>query len=217
MLEPYGYKHISLDELRTRKRERMLLDECLQNEQNFVVDNTNTLPSERACYIAPARAAGYEVVGYFFRSRVSECMERNAQRTNAVPRAAVAAMSKRLCLPSLEEGYDRLYFVSLENGKFNISDWVCYWQLRHAGMDAQAATEQLRRMDVQARHQMLSNRGIDFNALPGWQKRGVCLTWQEDWRSGLNPVTGEKTRYSRRILKEEEDMETALALLDSLP
>lgn len=124
MLEPYGYKHISLDELRTRKRERMLLDECLQNEQNFVVDNTNTLPSERACYIAPARAAGYEVVGYFFRSRVSECMERNAQRTNAVPRAAVAAMSKRLCLPSLEEGYDRLYFVSLENGKFNISDWV---------------------------------------------------------------------------------------------
>lgn len=110
--------------------------------------------------------------------------------------------------------YFRWRSIDAERNAFNA---YCYWQLRHAGMDAQAATEQLRRMDVQARHQMLSNRGIDFNALPGWQKRGVCLTWQEDWRSGLNPVTGEKTRYSRRILKEEEDMETALALLDSLP
>lgn len=119
-----GSVHINLDTLRTRHRERVLLQECLENHRAFVVDNTNTLPEERARYIEPARRAGYEVIGFFFRSTVSECMQRNELRENPVPRAAIAAMSNRLILPSYGEGFDRLYFVSLDNGQFCISDWV---------------------------------------------------------------------------------------------
>lgn len=119
-----GVTHINLDTLRTRHREQVLLQESLENRRSFVVDNTNTLPEERARYIEPARRAGYEVSGFFFRSCVSECLQRNELRENAVPKAAIAAMSKRLTLPSYDEGFDHLYFVSLADGEFCISDWI---------------------------------------------------------------------------------------------
>lgn len=84
-----GVPYINQDTLRTRHREQMLLHECLENHRSFVVDNTNTLPEERARYIEPARRAGYDVSGFFFRSCVSECLQRNELRENAVPRSAI--------------------------------------------------------------------------------------------------------------------------------
>ena len=47
-----GMVHINLDTLRTRHRELVLLQECLENRRSFVVDNTNTLPGEWARFIA---------------------------------------------------------------------------------------------------------------------------------------------------------------------
>ena len=38
---------ISLDLLRTRHREELLLEACLGTEQRFVIDNTNPTTSER--------------------------------------------------------------------------------------------------------------------------------------------------------------------------
>ncbi|HKV47878.1 MAG TPA: AAA family ATPase, partial [Candidatus Acidoferrales bacterium] len=55
---------ISLDMLRTRRREELLLDACVQGKQSFVIDNTNPLPSDRARYIVPARTAGFQVMAY---------------------------------------------------------------------------------------------------------------------------------------------------------
>jgi hypothetical protein len=43
---------------------------CLDHQQPFVVDNTNPTAAERAVYIAPAKAAGFRVIGYFFQSNV---------------------------------------------------------------------------------------------------------------------------------------------------
>ena len=71
---------ISLDLLRTRHRERSLLEWCLTHRQPFVVDNTNPTAVERAVYIAPARAADFRVVGYYFESNVPSSMRRNAAR-----------------------------------------------------------------------------------------------------------------------------------------
>jgi predicted kinase len=69
---------ISLDLLRTRRRERALLDWCIHHQQRFVVDNTNPTAAERAVYIVPARAAGFQVVGYVFESHVRTSIARNA-------------------------------------------------------------------------------------------------------------------------------------------
>src|SRR5215213_10574197 len=59
---------ISMDLLKTRNRERLLLEACLLAKQPFVVDNTNPLAADRARYVHPARAAGFAVTGYFFRA-----------------------------------------------------------------------------------------------------------------------------------------------------
>jgi predicted kinase len=71
---------ISLDLLRTGRRERTLLEACLATGQPLVVDNTNVTVAERARYIPPARAAGFRVVGYFFVPDSKGSRERNDRR-----------------------------------------------------------------------------------------------------------------------------------------
>ncbi len=119
------HTHISLDRLRTRRKERLLLDECIRSGRSFVVDNTNPTVQDRARYIRPARQAGYRVIGLFFQSRAAECMARNERRSGKakVPAAAIAATSNRLELPRISEGFDALYFVSLEDDSFIVEKW----------------------------------------------------------------------------------------------
>lgn len=64
---------INLDMLKTRVRKALILQACLAAKQPFVVDNINTLKSERAGYIELARAAGFQVQGYYFQSRLQGC------------------------------------------------------------------------------------------------------------------------------------------------
>lgn len=123
ILKPRGFVHINLDTLGTRRRESDLLDACISSRRSFAVDNTNTLRQERSAYIAAARNAGFMVVGYFLRSWVAECIERNEQRGLPVPRVAVAAMSARLELPSYAEGFDALYYVSISENGFEVQEW----------------------------------------------------------------------------------------------
>ena len=102
-----------------------MFSDALSMRQDVVVDNTNVLQAERQRFIGPAKEAGYEVTGYFFRSVISECLRRNALRTgNArIPDVGVIARSQALELPSLEEGFDRLYYVSIADGEFAIDKW----------------------------------------------------------------------------------------------
>lgn len=124
MLADKGYTHISLDVLHTRNREDFLLAECLDNGRSFVVDNTNPEISVREKYIKKAKEYGYQVIGIFFQSKVRDCMRRNEQRGLKVPQKAIACTSNNLQLPSLDEGFDELYFVSINtNHQFKISPW----------------------------------------------------------------------------------------------
>lgn len=119
------YVRINLDTLKTRHREKQLLEQCIQEGQSFVVDNTNPTRAERARYIPLAKAAGYRVVGYFMESKVRPCMERNERREDAarVPVTAIAATSNKLEMPRYEEGFDALYFVGTAEGTTTISPW----------------------------------------------------------------------------------------------
>jgi len=106
---------ISLDVLRTRQREQFLLAACLQAKQPFVIDNTNPLPGDRARYIAPAHAAGFRVVAYFFQSSLRDAIRRNNQRAGKqkVPIPGVAGTFRKLTAPTLKEGFDALYTVTI--------------------------------------------------------------------------------------------------------
>jgi len=117
---------LSLDMLKTRHRETLLFKACLDAKQPLVIDNTNVCAAERASYIADARAAGFKVTGYYFRSAPGEALERNEQRSGKQRIAArgVLGTFKRLELPRREEGFDDLYYVRIEGaGGFEVEDW----------------------------------------------------------------------------------------------
>ena len=118
---------ISRDLLRTRTRERLLLQACLDAKQPFVVDNTNVLAEERARYIVPARAAGYRVIGYFFRTETRAAIARNKLRTGkaVVPIPGILGTYKKLEEPRMEEGFDALYAVTLtESNEFVVEPFT---------------------------------------------------------------------------------------------
>ncbi len=127
-LERFFTTHVrlSLDLLRTRRRERLLLDACLAAKQQFVIDNTNVTRVERAGYIEPARAAGFRVVGYFFATDPKAAFARNRLRPGraAIPAAGVFGTQKRLQVPTVDEGFDALYRVELTEPKgVKVSEW----------------------------------------------------------------------------------------------
>jgi predicted kinase len=112
-----SHVRISLDVLRTRARERKLLELCLGTNQRFVVDNTNPTAADRARYITPAREAGFRVVGYLFDVSLDEAFARNAHREGKerIPEAAIVAAHRKLETPSREEGFDELYLVRADD------------------------------------------------------------------------------------------------------
>lgn len=127
-LQRFFHTHvrISLDVLRTRDRESILLRACLSAGQPFVVDNTNVLAAERSVYISAAKAAGFRVTGYFFSPALRAAIARNKQRagTAAVPVPALVARFKQLEPPALAEGFDELYaVVTGVNYEFEVQDF----------------------------------------------------------------------------------------------
>ncbi|MGV3661617.1 MAG: AAA family ATPase [Prosthecobacter sp.] len=114
---------LNLDMLGTQARETLLLEACLKGLTSFVVDNTNVIRAVRQRYISAARAAGFRVIGYFFESRIMDALARNAARERRVPDAGVRDARNRLELPRLDEGFDELHFVRIENGTFIIEPW----------------------------------------------------------------------------------------------
>jgi predicted kinase len=118
---------INLDMLRTRHREQVLIDACLAAKQSFVIDNTNATREQRARYIAPARSAGFRIVGYYFQANLGDCIGRNRARTPAqmVPEKGIAAMYYRLQVPAMDEGFDELYSVRINTeGGFTVQEWA---------------------------------------------------------------------------------------------
>jgi predicted kinase len=117
---------ISLDVLRTRHREKMILDACLQCGQNFVVDNTNPTIDDRKRYILPAKQAKFEIIGYYFESKITASLERNQGRLEKqrIPNKGILATYHRLHVPSMGEGFDKLYFVKIyPQGAFLVEEW----------------------------------------------------------------------------------------------
>ncbi len=115
---------INLDMLKTRNREKQLFELCLALKQRVVIDNTNPTEADRARYVGPAKAAGFEVVGYYFESKLSDALQRNAARSRVVPERGVRATASRLTLPRYGEGFDALHHVRLSDGDFSVSAWT---------------------------------------------------------------------------------------------
>lgn len=117
---------INLYMLKTRHREKLLLDACIEMKQSFVVDNTNPTRDDRKRYIEPAGKNGFRIIGYYFSSVPSECLERNRKRVEGerIPEPGIRGTNSRLELPDRSEGVDELHYVKAwQGGGFEIAPW----------------------------------------------------------------------------------------------
>jgi len=107
---------ISLDMLKTRHRENIILEACIKAKQPFVIDNTNPTIDDRKKYIEMSKNAGFKVMGYYFQSAFDEAVLRNEKRKGKeqIPLPGIRSTYNRLQVPNLDEGFDRLYYVSLD-------------------------------------------------------------------------------------------------------
>lgn len=121
----HSHVRVNRDMLRTRHREEELFATLLRIGQPVVVDNTNVAAEQRGRFIAPARAAGFRVEGYYFSSRLDECLPRNAARVGAarIVDVGVIDAATRLEQPRLDEGFDRLQYVRLTADGFVVEEW----------------------------------------------------------------------------------------------
>jgi len=127
--ERFFHTHVRInsDMLKTQNRLRVLLNACLDARQSFVLDNTNVTREVRAPFIAQSRAAGFRVVGYYFRSDITSALARNSERVNAarIPDRGVLGTYKKLEIPQRSEGFDALYYVQIDpTGEFQVEEWA---------------------------------------------------------------------------------------------
>lgn len=119
-----SHVRINLDMLKTKHREKVLFNACLQGKIAMVIDRTNPEPDVRAQFIQPALQHGFEVVGYYFDVQLEDALKRNNQRKGKakIPVAGVKMTAQRMIRPSFDEGFHRLFYVDLVDGRFIITE-----------------------------------------------------------------------------------------------
>jgi tRNA(His) guanylyltransferase len=100
---------------------------------------------------------------------------------------------------------DYFQWRQADAGRCCLNGW-CYWTLRQEGLSVREATRQLHGRNFSWKNELLFQRGINFNDLPLWQKRGSGLYWQEYEKVGRNPLTGAEARALRRRVHQDENL-----------
>jgi len=108
-------------------------------------------------------------------------------------------------LPTINLVVDYFRWRSEDAGRNALNAW-CYWTLRKEGLTQTAATAQLSGLSIAQKNDLLFARGINFNDVPGWQKRGVGLYWEEYDKPATNPITGADVTARRRRLRQDFEL-----------
>ncbi len=80
--------------------------------------------------------------------------------------------------------------------------------LRKEGKSVHEATKMLEGKGVSFKNELLFSRGINYNDLPLWQKRGIGLWYEKYEKEGVNPMTGQTEAVTRRCLCTEYELPT---------
>lgn len=120
-----SHLRLNMDMLKTRHREHLLFQACLESKQPVVIDNTNPDKASREKYICEFKKHKFDVIGYYFSSKLEDCLNRNALRSGKqrVPDVGIRGTYNKMELPNYSEGFDQLYYVTFNDGIFKIEDW----------------------------------------------------------------------------------------------
>lgn len=118
----------------------------------------------------------------------------------------IAAMDCRMIpLPNIDRVQDYFQWRQ-EDAHRNALNSHCYWMLRKEGDSVQTATKKLEGQSVAFKNELLFSRGINFDTLPSWQKRGIGVYWGQVEKEGYNPITKQKETASRRELIVDDEL-----------
>jgi tRNA(His) guanylyltransferase len=93
-----------------------------------------------------------------------------------------------------------------EDAHRNALNGWCYWKLREEKVGASEATRRMEGMAVSEKNELLYQRGINFNDLPAWQRRGIGVVWENFEKPAMNPKTGQAVTATRRRLRHILDL-----------
>lgn len=116
---------INMDMLKTRYREKIIFNACLEGKQPCVIDNTNPTKEERTSYIESFKKHQFDVIGYFFDASFDDCMTRNSLRIDneLVPDIGIKGTFKKLQKPTFDEGFSKLFLVKTLHNSFIVEEW----------------------------------------------------------------------------------------------
>lgn len=90
-------------------------------------------------------------------------------------------------LPNTELVADEFWWRQWDATRNALNSW-CYWTLRKEGRSVGEATSFLEGKGDGYKNELLFQRGINFNDIPTWQKRGTGIYWQTYTKVGFNPI-----------------------------
>ncbi|MGL5435690.1 MAG: tRNA(His) guanylyltransferase Thg1 family protein [Lachnospiraceae bacterium] len=87
-----------------------------------------------------------------------------------------------------------------EDANRNALNGYCYWTMRKEGATATEATRYFSGKSVAEKNEYLFQKGINYNDVASWQKRGVGLSWKNVEKIGVNPKNQEEVICTRKEL-----------------
>lgn len=79
-----------------------------------------------------------------------------------------------------------------------LNSWAHWTAILKDGKSNTAAGKLFEKQSVGFKNEFLFQRGINFNELPLWQRRGSGLRWTTYMKDGFNPITRQTTQVPRR-------------------
>lgn len=123
----------------------------------------------------------------------------------SISHGQIATFDARICILPTAKIVEDYFRWRHEDAHRNALNAHCYWMLRKEGENINKATNQVKGLSRQEKHDLLFSRDINFNELPTWQKRGTGLYWKNMIKEGFNPQTNQPTTSTRRqIFKDYE-------------
>ena len=108
-------------------------------------------------------------------------------------------------LPNIDRVKDYFAWRQEDSHRNSLNAWA-YWTLRKEGKTVEEATAAAEGKSVAEKNELLFQRGINYNDLPSWQKRGTGIYYADVMKEGFNPITNEKVMVKRRGLKVDYEL-----------
>lgn len=113
---------LNQDMLKTKHRQKILFNACLESKTNTVIDKINVSKEDRAPLIKLAHKHKFKVIAYYFNVPIEEAIQRNNQRNGKakIPEVGIKGALKKLQKPNFNEGFDRIFNVNILNNEFKL-------------------------------------------------------------------------------------------------